>query len=124
MMIRHLSWSEIVIQRSRTVGLATGLLLAVGFLVTRAAEQQARTRPDAPQRHRVPAPDRRPDPGQRHARRLPAHDVLRELPQGCAFPGPMRPEDPRGAARRLAPGVGAGDDSRRSGPYPLRQCQT
>jgi hypothetical protein len=44
MMIRHISWSEIVMQRSRKVGLAAGLLLAAGFLATRAAEQPARTR--------------------------------------------------------------------------------
>ena len=43
-MIRHISWSEIVMQRSRKVGLAAGLLLAAGFLATRAAEQPARTR--------------------------------------------------------------------------------
>src|SRR5512144_1109940 len=44
MMIRHISWSEIVMQRYRKVGLAAGLLLATDFLATRAAEQPARTR--------------------------------------------------------------------------------
>jgi len=44
MMIRHISWSEIVMQRYRWVGLAAGFLFAAGILTTRAAEQPARTR--------------------------------------------------------------------------------
>ena len=43
-MIRHISWSEIVMQRYRWVGLAAGFLFAAGILTTRAAEQPARTR--------------------------------------------------------------------------------